>query len=259
MRTAAPLIAASTLLWGVGCSGGPYNAPFNASISADVDTIYVANAETFWYADGIGSALKMRILVTAPDRSSGEPVPLNNVWVEIQGPTAGVYLLPEEAVQTVAYPSNPSGNDAGSSNVRDQCTDDNGNVTNSGDSEWCAWYYDESSGGFLQLSPSYAGAGGFTENGQAYGPNYLRTGTNSFGRVDAWLFIDALPYQGEPPSSRRRSSHDVGLDTGHVDTGIAGDDGDDGGAGETAFQMGDALITASIGHDTTTIIITPDQ
>lgn len=260
MRTAAPLIAASTLLMAVGCSSGPFNAPFNATISADLDTVYVANASTYWYADGVGSALKMRVLVTAPDRTSGEPLPVNNVWVEIQGPTAGIYLLPEEAVQTVAYPSNPTGNDAGSGDVRDQCTDENGNVVNSEDNEWCAWYYDSGSGGFLQLAPSYADAGGFTENGQAYGPNYLRTGTNQFGRVDLWLFIDALPSTGEPPDSteRRRSAHDVGVDSGHPDTGDGGG-GDDDGTDAATFELGDSLITASIGHDTTTIIITPDQ
>jgi hypothetical protein len=258
MRTAAPLAALASLALSAGCSSGPFNAPYNASISVDLDTIYVANSSSFWYADGIGAALKMHVLVTAPDKTSGEPVPLNNVWVEVIGPTAGVYLLPEEAVQTIARPSSPFP-DASAAEIRDMCTDDNGNVLNSGDNEWCGWYFDESAAGFVQLAPSYSDAAGYTEDGQAFGPNYLRTGTNNFGRVDMWLFIDALPVSGTPPTdARRRSNHDVGLDTGHAgDTGPGAGGGDDGGGAD--FEMGDALITASIGHDTTTVILTADQ
>ena len=251
MRSPTLPLAVATLALGVGCSSGPFNAPYSAPISSDIDTIYVSNTPSFWLEDGIGAAVKMRILVTDTDDASGEPIPLNNVWVEVQGPTRGVFLLPQSAVQSITYPADP-GLD------RSQC-EVNGSVNNSGENEWCGWWVDEDAQSYIQIAPTYAGAAGFTEDGQAYGPNYLKTGTDRFGRLEMWVFVDALPVINGDPTSAARDAEGPALDTGDTG-GTGGTGGTDGGEeGETDVELADALITASIGHDTVNIIVTAQQ
>jgi predicted small lipoprotein YifL len=235
-RSTCLLAVAALSLPSVGCKG-PFYAPYTATISADIDTVYVANSPSFWYADGVGSALKMHLLVTKTG-SDGSPMPLNNVWVEVQGPTSGVYLLPESAVQTLRYP------DAAQANTS-SCYDEDGNLLNDGENEWCGWYVDTVNGSYIQVTPSYADAAGFTEDGQPFGPNYVRAATNDFGRLDLWMFVDALP-------TRVDGGAGGGSDTGGGDTGL-------GGIDPNAVELGDAIVTASTGYDSTSVVITAAQ
>ena len=250
MRAQTLLLSAAPLALSVGCSSGPFNAPYTASISSDIDTIYVNNSRTYWFEDGIGAAIKMRILVTDTDEASGQPTPLENVWVEVQGPTRGVFLLPQSAIQSISYPGDP-GLD------RSECEVD-GQINNSGDNEWCGWWVDENAQSYVQIAPSYAGAAGFTEDGQAYGPNYLKTGTDSFGRLEMWVFVDSLPVLSGNPTASRRDAEGPALDTGDTGGGVGGTGSDDGGI-EDEVELGDALLSASIGHDTVNVTITAQQ
>lgn len=227
--------------------GGPFDAPYDASISTDVSTVYVANSPTFWYADGIGAAVFANVLVTAPDSASGEPTPLNNIKVEIQGPTQGVYLLPQSAVNRVLIPEVE----------RDACQD--WANTTDGSTDLCAYSYDSDGDAlgaqFIQLNGTYRDAVGVTEDGTAYGPNFVSGATDSRGLVKLWIFVDALPVVGGLSDGRRAG--DVALDTG--DTG--GGSGGTGGTENTdeSVDLGDALITASIGHSAATITLTASE
>lgn len=228
----------------VGCSSGPFPAPYDAVISTDVSTVYVANSQTYWYAEGIGAAVMANVLVTVPDRASGEPVPLNNTQVTVQGPTRGVYLLPQSAVNRVLIPE------------ADGCGNDWSDTTD-GSTDLCAYSVeadgDTLGASYIQLNGTYRDAAGVTDDGTSFGPNYISGATNSRGLLPLWIFVDALPTDG---LENRRGAGDVGLDTG--DTGLGGTGGGEGGGSESV-TLGTALISASIGHSATTITIAPAE
>ena len=238
-RTAALSLLSAT----VACSSGPFPAPYDAVISTDVSTVYVANSETFYYTEGIGAAIMANILVTAPDNASGEPVPLNNIQVTVQGPTRGVYLLPQSAVNRVLVPE------------AEGCGNDWSDTTD-GSTDLCAYAVeadgDALGASYLQLNGTYRNAAGVTEDGSAYGPNYISGSTNSRGLLPLWIFVDALPADG---LESRRTAGDVGLDTG--DTGGGGGGGNDDPGSD--ISLGSALISASIGHSATNIVVTVSE
>lgn len=171
MRRSLPLI----LLAMTSCSGGPYTAPFGASISFASHTLAVGGAKSD--CDNIGVVYMNDLLVVD---STGE-VPLENIMVEVEAPsTGGVYVLPQEAVMTVDFPTTDD-DITSAEDVKEACTDDEGNFDNT--EEWCAWYYDEDNDTFYQFGYNYADAGG-------YAPTYFIGQTDNRGLLRVFFFID---------------------------------------------------------------------
>ena len=178
MRSMSPLLLAMSATLGAGCSAGPFPAPYGASISYAVHTLSITNTATP-SCDNSGLLYMNDVLVVDAD---GE-LPLENVIVEVEAPAwGGVYVLPQEAVMTVDFPT-ADDDVTTAADVRDACTDDDGNFDNT--EEWCAWYYDETNAQFYQFGTDYADAGG-------YAPTYFIGHTDARGLMRIYNFIDCV-------------------------------------------------------------------
>ena len=174
MRSSFPLL----LLAMAGCYDGPYTAPYGASISFAVHTLTVVSTGND-SCDNSGVVYMNDVLVVD---STGE-LPLENVIVEVEAPsTGGAYVLPQEAVMTVDFPTTDD-DITSDADVREACTDDEGNFDNT--EEWCAWYYDEDNDTFYQFGSNYADAGG-------YAPTYFIGQTDNRGLMRIYHFIDCV-------------------------------------------------------------------
>ncbi|MBN1336331.1 MAG: hypothetical protein JXB39_10255 [Deltaproteobacteria bacterium] len=93
----APLLLFVVL--GAGCAEGPYAAPYWASVVVGNDVVLEAS-EAFTDVDGEGTLAAAEVMVV--DGRSDVPMP--DIEVEVTSSAAGVYVLPEDAVQEVDGP-----------------------------------------------------------------------------------------------------------------------------------------------------------
>ena len=190
-----------------GCVADSIQAPSNASITFLPSEITLAQNDSFSTTDLAGRLLLVNALVTVTSErwTSTADLPLENVQVDITSLYDGVYILPQEAVELISYPSLPA--DVQSvDDVRSQCTDENGFYSHAA-GDWCAWYWDTESNSFYQFNDTYASAyqeiddesicgEGNTPCEYWFAPTHLKTSTNSRGIVPLYLLIDTLPTSG---------------------------------------------------------------
>jgi len=199
------MLASLILATLTGCSPHGLQAPYSAYVVAP-SSVKIAWDESYnGLNDGIGAVLVGNFYVYDSDTSA----PLNNIKLEITSGTAGVCLVPAEALNTVDYPGMPDG-----ASMAD-CIDENGNFDNQ-TNEWCGWNYDTISGQFYQFGSDYAGVDGFCPN--------LQTGvTDRYGLLRIYLYIDALVQTSGGTTTG-------GTTTGGTDTGGTGGGGGGGGS-----------------------------
>jgi hypothetical protein len=192
----------------VGCMADSQQAPANASISFLPSEIALGANPSFSTTDLSGRLLLVNALVTISSErwTASYELPLENVQVDITSLYDGIYILPQEAVELVSYPSLPA--DVQSvDDVRDQCTDENGYYSHSA-GDWCAWYWDTESNSFYQFNDTYASAyqeiddEAICGEGNApceywFAPTHLKSSTNSRGILPLYILVDTLPSGGE--------------------------------------------------------------
>lgn len=210
-----------------GCSNSPIEAPFGSTISVSPATLIVGNGQTIWYEDNIGIIQFVDVTVV-----NDEAMPLENIKVEVSGPSFGLFMIPQQAIEAVDYPLAPEDFKNQRSDV---CYDENGEFDNTED--WCAWYYDSLSGSFYDLGQSYTEGDG-DDSDYSFRPNYYVGKTDNRGRMRVWYFLDAMPveYEGE-----------------NTTTDTAGNTTATGG--ELAVS-GEHNLYITIGVDATTFIVT---
>lgn len=186
MRPAALLtpLAAASLALTTGCMSGPLDAPFGSQVSVSPATLAVGNGQAIWEEDNIGLIEFADVMVVNEDNA-----PLENIKVEIKGPTFGVYIIPQQAVRAVDYPSAP---EDFKTQREDACYDEFGNFDNTED--WCAWYLDSVTGNYYDLGNSYAPGDG-DDSDYAFRPNYYTGATDGQGRLRFYYFVDAMPVE----------------------------------------------------------------
>jgi hypothetical protein len=221
---AAAVLGAGALTVGCMPTGG-VNAPLGSSVSVSPGSLVVGNGPMIWYEDNVG-------LIEFADVSvSLDASPLENIKVEVKGPSSGTFLIPQQAIEAVDYPYAPED----FKSQRDEvCVDENGEFDNTED--WCAWYYDGVSGSYYDLGQSYADGEG-ADDDYVFRPSYHTGVTDGRGIMRFWYFVDAMPVA------------DVG--SGETDS-----------AGNTLASgleiTGEYTFYVTIGVDSTTLVITSD-
>ena len=167
-------------------------APFGATVTVPNDMLIAWNVadNTQNYS---GLVVPFTVGVSNADNSTGASLPLPNIEVTITTSYGGVYLIPQEAIVAVGYPTLPDGI-LGPDDVDAYCSDEEGNFL--AVEEWCSWYWDTETSQFYQFNDGYAAA--FEENADdgtyyAFSPTMMVTETNNMGIVEAFMFIDAMP------------------------------------------------------------------
>jgi hypothetical protein len=182
LLTLAP--AAAALAQTSGCMSGPLDAPFGSQVSVSPGTLTVGSGQAVWEEDNIGLIEFADIMVVDSDG-----IPMQNIKVDVKGPTFGVYIIPREAIRAVDYPSAPEE----FKDLREaECFDESGNFDNSED--WCSWYLDSVTGNYYDLGNSYAQGDG-DDSDYAFRPNFYTGATDGQGRLRIWYFVDAMPVE----------------------------------------------------------------
>jgi len=218
----APLVCTTFSLCAAlssGCVAQMEDAPFDAEVNVPQD-LQIAWSTENNDLDLAGLLVPFDIGVFRNNQQTGEIMPLPNTRVEITSSYGGVYIIPQQAVEVVSYPSLPGGITS-QEDVKAACTDANGNYAMNED--WCAWYWDTDSQTFYQFAGTYADAYEYdTADGfYWFAPTHMVAETDNRGLVRAYMLIDVMP----------------------VSTG-----------GEGAIE--DVSILASIGWDSQTFTIT---
>lgn len=182
----ARLLTLSLVVLGVGCAAPDgYDAPVGSTLELSPDDLTLGQSPAFLYEDNVGLAVFVDVRVTTEDNDA--TTPLGNIKYTVSAPGFGVYVVPETAILTnsFAVPANFEESKA------DLCYDDDGNFTAAND-PLCAYLVDETTGTAYEISNSFASPEGFA-------PNYFEGVTSAGTGVGRfWLFVDALPYDGDP-------------------------------------------------------------
>ena len=179
---------ALTILAGLqtGCVATMLDAPYTATISVPEDFSINWSAAANKY--DLGGQL---LFFDVGMYDTNSEMPLESIRVEITSNYPGVYLLPQESVELVAYPGLPAGIQS-YEDVKAACTDDAGNYILTED--WCAWYWDTESQQFYQFSGTYANS--YAEDSGSYywyAPTSMVGQTNSLGLLRVYAMIDVMP------------------------------------------------------------------
>lgn len=149
----------------VACSG-PYGAPQGSRVTVFPEDFTASFGTAFYDEDGLGFVAYCEAYVEGPNDFE-ETVPINNVEVVAQSQWPGVYLLPEDAVNSV-------------STLEDGCAEDPSG-------EGCDVFIDTDSGEYYEITGEYA-------YDDTLRPNLMYATTNNRGVVPFFLFFDSLPY-----------------------------------------------------------------
>lgn len=177
------MIATVLLAVLAGCMNNPLHAPYSAAIEAPASVDIAWAASVNGYNDGAGAIIASDFFVY----DTVDDMPLQNIEVEVMSNGSGVYLLPDEALQVADYPSIPEGYSM------DDCKDENGNFDNQ-TYEWCGWVYDTVTDQYYEFGSDYADNG---ESGDPYRPTYMIGGTDRYGLLRVWVYVDSLPESGD--------------------------------------------------------------
>lgn len=195
------------------CDPGPVGAPQSMVVTWEGEETatqinYVPNPEILALGDNQGFLFVRNVYVYAEPlvgagQQAGAPLleelPANGIQVEISSGYFGLGLLPETAVRVVDYPALPSGIETGA-DIREACTDDNGNYTNA--EEWCAWHWDAGTGQFFQFGVDYA-------DGNGYLPGFMIAETDKRGVVPVYMWLDGIPSGGGDFDVVASIGHDI--------------------------------------------------
>ena len=179
-----------TLLSLLACSG-PYVAEFGSSVAAAPGAInfaegcryakcanscalddyanegaYLADCDP---ADGIGSLIFMRAVVTNPNDQ-----PQEKIAVTVYTNAVNIYVIPESAIEIVEGPF-------------EACVSDP-------TAEGCPEYFDAEKQQFFQISGTYTTP--VSDTGAPFRPNMMTGETDKHGLMPFYLFVDQAPAPG---------------------------------------------------------------
>ena len=199
------MFTTAALLLSMGCSTGVVQAPYGSSVVVP-ESIEINWTEAYNEYDLAGIVQLFDVIVLDPDG-----LPLENAQLEISSSYGGVYIVPQESIELVGYPSVPEGITS-QDDVRDYCVDDNGNYTLVED--WCAWYWDTVTDQYYSFAGTYADNYTYTDSGNLYwfAPTYVNASTDGRGIYRAYLLIDTLPSAGEGTFSEVIITVNIGVD-----------------------------------------------
>lgn len=185
----------SSLFFSMGCVAHMENAPYDAQVMSP-DDMTIAWTILNNDLDLSGLLIPFDIGVYREDQNTGNTEPLPNVKVEVTSNYDGVYILPQQAVEVISYPSLPGGITT-EEDVKAACTDSNGNYAMN--EEWCAWYWDTDSKLFYQFAGTFADNYEYdTANGYYwFAPTHMVAETDRRGLVRAYLLVDVMPVTQE--------------------------------------------------------------
>jgi len=174
----------SLLLFSLGCTT-TVQPPPGSTVSISDDVSIGWNSElNAW--DLTGMILLIDVAVADPNGTA-----MQNAEVEVTSNYGGVYLVPQSAIELVAYPGLPADIQS-TADVKAACTDEGGNYVLAED--WCAWYWDSGSGQFYQFSGTYADALSTGDSGTYwYAPTYVQGTTDERGIYRVYALIDTMP------------------------------------------------------------------
>lgn len=155
------LIVASLLA----CTG-PYGAPYGSTLTVNPEAFTISYGTLFYDDDGFGLVSYAEVAVEGPDSATGDTVPLNNVEVVGESSWPGVYLLPEDAVNTV-------------SSLSETCEANP-------DAEGCDVFFDDATATYYEVTYEY-------EYVDELRPNLMYASTNNRGVLPFFLFFDSVP------------------------------------------------------------------
>lgn len=201
----APLLFASL----AGCMNNPLHAPYSAAIEGPASVDLAWSESVNGYNDGYGAVILADFFVY----DTVDDLPLANIEVEVISNSSGVYLIPPEALRIADYPSIPEGYS------QSDCIDENGNFDNLA-YEWCGWVYDTLSGQYFEFGSDYADN---SESGDAFQPTYLIDGTDDYGLLRVYVYVDSLPAT-EEGFSNVQIVGTIGHDTAVFEVGPGGQD-----------------------------------
>ncbi len=183
------------------CLADHEKAPFGSQVSVPEDVL-ISWSITNNDVDFRGLIIPFDVGVFRTNQSTGTSEPLPFTEVEITSNYGGVYLIPQEAVGVLDYPSLPPGITS-EADVEAACSDEGGNYEMN--EEWCAWWWDTRTSQFYQFDGTYAD--NYEEdtagNNYFYAPTYMVSETDRSGLVRAYLLIDSMPVlsnQGGEPT-----------------------------------------------------------
>ena len=184
-------ISTLALLASTGCVAQMEDAPFTAEVNVPND-IQIAWSTSDNDLDLAGLLIPFDVGVFNTNQFTGAVEPLPNTRVEVTSSYGGIYLIPQQAVEVVSYPSLPGGITS-QDDVKAACTDANGNYAMNED--WCAWYWDTESQTFYQFAGTYADAYEYdTADGfYWFAPTHMVAETDNRGLVRGYLLIDVMP------------------------------------------------------------------
>ncbi|MDG1483022.1 MAG: hypothetical protein P8R54_25755 [Myxococcota bacterium] len=183
------MFTSALMLLSMGCSSSIIQAPYGSAIVVP-NSIEINWSEDYNDYDLAGVVQLFDVQVLDP-----EGLPMENVQVEISTSYGGVYIVPQESIELVGYPSVPEGINS-QADVREYCSDDQGNYTLVED--WCAWYWDSVTDQYYSFAGTYADNFTSLDSGDLYwyAPTYVDASTNSRGLYRGYLLIDTLPDLG---------------------------------------------------------------
>lgn len=175
----------------VACVAHMESAPYGSEIMVP-DDMQIAWSTDDNDMDLAGLLVPFEIGAYYNNTSTGQIEPLPNTKVEITTSYAGVYLIPQQAVEVISYPGLPNGI-LSEDDVKAACTDSNGNYALNED--WCAWYWDTGSQLFYQFTGTYADAFEYdTADGYYwFAPTHMVGETDNRGLLKAYILIDYMP------------------------------------------------------------------
>ena len=199
--------SAALLLSMMGCSSGVVQAPYGSTVNVP-GNIQISWTEAYNDYDLAGVVQLFDIQVLDP-----EGLPLENVELEVSTSYGGVYIVPQESIELMGYPSVPEGITS-QDDVRDYCVDDNGNYTLVED--WCAWYWDTVTDQYYSFAGTYADNYTVLDSGDLYwfAPTYVTASTDGRGLFRGYLLIDTLQDFGDNVYADVVITATIGVDTG---------------------------------------------
>jgi len=164
------------LLGLIACDGGPYDAPYTATLDSPISALSITSTAGITDEDGFGLVFYDSVTVLNKDKF-GRSLPIPNVVVDISSGWGGTYILPEKAVKSV-------------DDYLAACEE------GAGDEEYqalCDVFLSDTENQYYELSAEYTLSTEDEDGNASFRPNYLRGTTNNLGVVEFYIFVDSTP------------------------------------------------------------------
>jgi hypothetical protein len=209
------MFTTAALLLSMGCTSGVVQAPYGSTVVTP-DNIQLSWTAAYNDYDLAGAVQLFDIMVLGADN-----LPLENVEIDISTSYGGVYIVPQESIELVGYPSVPADVQSYEDLERYCTVDEDGDGVGDGNIytlnyDWCAWYWDTVNDTYYSFAGTYADNYTNTDSGDLYwfAPTYVRATTDNRGTYRGYLLVDTLQNQGEGSYADVVITASIGVDVG---------------------------------------------